>query len=198
MHSLRHQFTFPHYCSTHAPSYTHQLNYSYKLINLLASTQNFHNSAFLFLPTWPRILLMCTSLIFNGVPTVFSYVVTQQPRLHDCKTVLQSTSHSHDISSLKLSSQVTLLILSPNELTFTWWGCCGLCFWHKPTELAHSFLFCSCVYFCLHGPFNCISFHKFSRQLSIFSFCSSSLISALLILSTVHLFESLLQPWCNS
>ena len=37
-------------------------------------------------------------------------------------------------------------------------------FWHKPTELAHSLIFCSCVYFCLYGPFNCISFHKFSRQ----------------------------------
>ena len=36
---------------------------------------------------------------------------------------------------------------------------------HKPTELAHSFLYCSCVYFCLYGPFNCISFYKFSRQL---------------------------------
>ena len=23
--------------------------------------------------------------------------------------------------------------------TFTWWGCCGLCLWHKPAELAHSF-----------------------------------------------------------
>ena len=39
----------------------------------------------------------------------------------------------------------------------------------KSTELAHSFLLCSCVYFCLYGPFNCISFHKFSRQLSTFS-----------------------------
>ena len=40
---------------------------------------------------------------------------------------------------------------------------------HKPRELAHSFLkFCSCVYFCLCGPFKCISFHKFSWQLSIF------------------------------
>ena len=38
---------------------------------------------------------------------------------------------------------------STHGLTFTWWRCCGLCFWHKPTELAHSFLFCSCVYFCL-------------------------------------------------
>ena len=36
-------------------------------------------------------------------------------------------------------------------LTFTWWGCCGLCFYHKPTEFAHSFLFCSCVNSCLNG-----------------------------------------------
>ena len=34
-----------------------------------------------------------------------------------------------------------------------------LSFWHKPAELAHSCLFCSCVYFCLYGLFNCISFH---------------------------------------
>ena len=61
-------------------------------------------------------------------------------------------------------------------------------FWHKPTELAHSFLSCSCFYFCIYCPFNCISFHTFSRQLSAFSFCSSGLISALLVLSTVYLF----------
>ena len=48
--------------------------------------------------------------------------------------------------------------------------------WHKPLELAHSFLFCSCVYFCLCGPFNCISFHPFSRQLSTFRLCSSGLV----------------------
>ena len=47
------------------------------------------------------------------------------------------------------------------------------------------FLFCSCVYFCLYGPFNCIPFHKFSRQLSAFSLCSSGLTSALLVLLTV-------------
>ena len=58
-------------------------------------------------------------------------------------------------------------------------------FWHKLTELAHSFLFCSCVCFCLYGPFNCISFHKFSRQLSAFSHCSFGLISVLLVLSTI-------------
>ena len=42
---------------------------------------------------------------------------------------------------------------------------------------------CFCAYFCLYGPFNCISFHKFSRQLSAFSLCSSGLIFALLVLS---------------
>ena len=76
----------------------------------------------------------------------------------------------------------------PRELTFTWWGCCGLYFLHKPTELAHSFLFCSCVYFCLYGPFNGISFHKFSRQLSTFFLHSSTLISSSLVLWTMCLF----------
>ena len=36
--------------------------------------------------------------------------------------------------------------------------------------------------FCLYGPFNCISFKKFSRQFSAFSLCSSGLLSALLVL----------------
>ena len=45
---------------------------------------------------------------------------------------------------------------------------------------------------------NCISSHKFSRQLSAFSLCSSGLISALLVLSTIKSFyESLLQPLYN-
>ena len=81
----------------------------------------------------------------------------------------------------------------------TWWGCCDLSLWHKPTELAHSFVFCSCVCFCRYGPFNCISLHKFSRQLSAFLLCSSSgLISALMVLSTIYsLDESLPQPWYN-
>ena len=41
---------------------------------------------------------------------------------------------------------------------------------------------------------NCISFHKFSRQLSVFSPCSSGLISALLALSTVCLFMKVFSP----
>ena len=76
----------------------------------------------------------------------------------------------------------------PRVLTFTWWGCCGLCFLHKPNELAHSFLFCFCAYLCIHGPFNCVSIHKFSRQLSVFSLCSSGFSSALSVLWTMYLF----------
>ena len=60
--------------------------------------------------------------------------------------------------------------------------------WHKPTELAHSFLFCSCVYFSRYGSFSCISFDIFSKQLSAFQLCSSGLISVSLALSTMYLF----------
>ena len=74
---------------------------------------------------------------------------------------------------------------NPLGFTFMWWGRCGLCLWHKSTELVHSFLFCSCICLCLYGLFNCISFHKFSRQLSAFSLCSPGLTSALLVLSTI-------------
>ena len=59
--------------------------------------------------------------------------------------------------------------------------------WHKPAELVHSFSFCSCVYFCPYGPFSCISFHEFSRQLSAVSFCSFGLLSTLLVRATVYL-----------
>ena len=47
----------------------------------------------------------------------------------------------------------------------------------------------SCFYICLYDLFNCILFRKSSRQLSVFSLCSSDLISALLVLVTIHLFE---------
>ena len=46
------------------------------------------------------------------------------------------------------------------------------------------------LFLCLflsYCPFTCISFHKFSRQLSVFSLYSPSLISALLVLSTIYL-----------
>ena len=93
----------------------------------------------------------------------------------------------------------TCIFMSSHRLTFRWWGCWSLCLWRKPTELAHSCLFCSCVYFCLHGPFHCVSFHKLSQQLSAFSLCSSGLIAAILVLSTIlYLYESFLQPWYDT
>ena len=49
--------------------------------------------------------------------------------------------------------------------------------------------------FLSYGPFTCISFHKSSRQLSAFSLCSPSLISALLVLSTIYLFLKSLLKW---
>ena len=65
-------------------------------------------------------------------------------------------------------------------------------------SLPTPFLFCSCVCFCLYGPFNRISFPKFSRQLSAFSLCCSGLISALLVLLTIYLsMTSLPQPQNN-
>ena len=45
-----------------------------------------------------------------------------------------------------------------------------------------------CVCFCLYGPLNCISFHKFSRQLFAFSLCPPGLISVLLVLSAMFFF----------
>ena len=54
-------------------------------------------------------------------------------------------------------------------------------------SLPTPFLFLSWVYFCVYGPFNCISSHKFYRQLSAFSLCSSGLPSALSVLSTIYL-----------
>ena len=60
-------------------------------------------------------------------------------------------------------SQTFPFMFSPPGLTFVWWVCCRLCLWHKPSELAHSFLFCSRVCFCLHDPFSSISLNKFTQ-----------------------------------
>ena len=87
------------------------------------------------------------------------------------------------------------LYVCPRGLTFTWWECCGLCLWHKPTELAHSFwlfFFFFWVCFCLNGPFSCIAFYKLSRQLSAFSLCSSGFVFCLIgPFKYIYLYESL-------
>ena len=84
----------------------------------------------------------------------------------------------------------------PFRQTVTWWGSYGLCIWHTPTELAHSFFFCSCVCICFYGPFNCILFHKISpttlRFLTLFFRFYLCLIGPF---NHSSLQESLLQPW---
>ena len=60
-------------------------------------------------------------------------------RTLDC--LLTSRVPSHWTSSAHKGLDVHLLPLlpqwrRPRGLTFTWWGCCCLCFWHKPTKLA--------------------------------------------------------------
>ena len=66
--------------------------------------------------------------------------------------------------------------------------------WHEPTELAHSFLFCPCVYFCLYGPFNCISVHKFSLFFILFFRSYPCIIGPF---NYTSFYESPLQPWYN-
>ena len=40
----------------------------------------------------------------------------------------------------------------------------------------------------VYGPFNCVSFHRFSRQLSAFSLCSFGVISVSLVISAIYFF----------
>ena len=54
-------------------------------------------------------------------------------------------------------------------------------------SLPTPFILFLCLFFS-YGPFTCISFHKFSRKLSVYSLCSPSLISASLVLSTIYFF----------
>ena len=81
-------------------------------------------------------------------------------------TTIHVKSSDCTVPSLSVSVSLCLcLCLSRlRRLNLTWWGCCGLCFKHKPVELFYSFLFCPCVYFCIYGPFTCMSFHKFLRH----------------------------------
>ena len=118
--------------------------------------------------------------------------------LSSVSSPLNKSFVSYSVFCHVCSTSLVLVCVRPHEFTFTWWGFGGLCQRHKPTELVHSFLFCSCVRFCLYGPFNCILFHKVSRQLSVFSLCSSGLLSALIgPFNYISVYESLFQPWYN-
>ena len=116
--------------------------------------------------------LVCQKSTFvsheNGAPgaTILTKFVTSQARL-PCVAAVYVTSpraHLHVVGMIRFMS-----------LTY------------KPTQLAHSFLFCSCVFFCLYGPFNCISFHKFSLN-SPLSHSLLKIFFCLLVLSAIYLF----------
>ena len=63
--------------------------------------------------------------------------------------------------------------------------------WQKPTELAHSFFVPLLYLFVFMALSAVVHFINSSDNSSVFSFCSSGLISVLLVL----LYESLLPPW---
>ena len=88
---------------------------------------------------------------------------------------------------MRRSISFFFIIISPRGLTFTWWGCCSLCFWHKPAELAHSSLFCSCVCLSL-SPFP-LYFIPYILPTTLCFLTFSDLIFALLVLSTIYLFR---------
>ena len=66
-----------------------------------------------------------------------------------------------DVPIVPCVSFQNALFCGPRGLTFTWWGRCGLRFWYKPTELAHSFfsvlLSISCVFMTLSTVFHSIN-----------------------------------------
>ena len=91
-----------------------------------------------------EILSSLYSYMIAPKHTVLSWSV----QMDEAAILLMFPSFTTSLLNLFLSF---VFFLCPRRLTFTWWGCCGLRFWYKPTELAHSFLFCFCVYFCLYG-----------------------------------------------
>ena len=131
-------------------------------------------------------------LIFKFVISIFGHTlmcnmpVTSQ---YWCTPCICQHRDPAVTSTLCIKSSL-LRAASLHGLTFMWWGCCGVCFWHKPTEIAHSFFFI--LFLCLFlslWPFQLLSFQNFSQQLSTFSLCSSSLTSsALLVLSAICIY----------
>ena len=117
-----------------------------------------------------------------------------------CRPVGRGGAISCNIIIINTTVSEGDMVTCPYRLIFTWWECCGLCLsvWHKPTKLAHSFLFHSCVCFCLFGPFNCISFHTFSRQLCFLTLFFRSYFCLIGPFNYISFYESLLQLWYNT
>ena len=114
-------------------------------------------------------LVFSLSLFFN--PFISSIFSAESDPDQRSLTLPLLTSYWVPVGSPSLGEDVAVDVFDINQLSL-------------PTPF---FLFCSRVCFCLYGPFNCISFNKFCRQLSAFSLCSSSLMSVLLVLSTICL-----------
>ena len=117
----------------------------------------------------------------------------------------------------KCAIEILWLVLNgPHGLTFTWWGCRGLCFWHKPTEFAHSFysvlvsisvfIALSTAFHSINSPDNSPLSHSVLPVLFLpywQPWCNPLWLTglkaptnyALLALSTIY--ESLRQPWYN-
>ena len=113
------------------------------------------------------------SRIFNPLQRCFQVVSNSGCMLSDLRTDIVFCAV---IVSDRVSDVLVYHICdSPLGLTFTWWACCGYVFDRACPLLI---IFCSCVYVCPYGSFNCISFRKVSQQLSAFSLYSSGLISA--------------------
>ena len=83
--------------------------------------------------------------------------------------------------------------MCPRGLTFTWWGCCGLCFLHKPSELAHFvyfvlmsvsvFMALSTVLYSINSPDN----SQFSYSVLPILFLTFSALSAIYLFMKVSL-----------
>ena len=87
---------------------------------------------------------------------------------------------------------------SSHGLTFTWWGCYGLCPRHKPTELAHSFyslLVSVSVFKALSTLFHSVNSPDNSPLSHSVLLVLFSLIGPF---NYISLYESLPQPWYNS
>ena len=98
-------------------------------------------------------------------------LVFVRPFTEPCKIVLarpdERETWPYRHFSLRLFAMVRGSFPSgPRWLTFSRWGWYGLCHRHKLTKLANSFLFCSCVCFCLTGPFNSTSYSPDNSSLS--------------------------------
>ena len=148
-----------------------------------------HTKQTLITQKTPGLLMMHSLRIFDTLDqkfTSFKFVLCVKLTLLICKWGVCLLSKTLYYASAWKSGNIFLLSDSPSRLTFSRWGCYRWCLSHKPS--LPTLLFCSCVYFCLYGPFNCISIHKFSQQLSTFLLCSPDLISALLVLLTIYLF----------